>query len=211
MSVINKGTSFSNGEQLTAKKINDMVDLATFDQSATDSASTTVNSVSQIIVRDGGITAAKLATDSVETTKIAAGALTDLVYPIGSIFTTVNNYANSAAVVTAIGGTTWTAFGAGKVLVGLDSSDTDFDTAEETGGAKTVKLTSAESGVPAHTHTYSESSSGSPSRGVGVGASVPTAVGRQTANTGAASAADAASSHTNVQPYIVVYMWKRTA
>ena len=70
MSVINKGTSFSNGEQLTAKKINDMVDLATFDQSATDSASTTVNSVSQIIVRDGGITAAKLATDSVETVKI---------------------------------------------------------------------------------------------------------------------------------------------
>jgi len=70
MSVINKGTSFSNGEQLTAKKINDMVDLATFDQSATDSASTTVNSASQIIVRDGGITAAKLATDSVETVKI---------------------------------------------------------------------------------------------------------------------------------------------
>jgi len=70
MSVINKGTSFSNGEQLTAKKINDMVDLATFDQSASDSASTTVNSASQIIVRDGGITAAKLATDSVETVKI---------------------------------------------------------------------------------------------------------------------------------------------
>jgi hypothetical protein len=70
MSVINKGTSFSNGEQLTAKKINDMVDLATFDQSATDSASTTVNSSSQIIVRDGGISAAKLATDSVETVKI---------------------------------------------------------------------------------------------------------------------------------------------
>ena len=70
MPIINKGTSFSNGEQLTAKKINDMVDLATFDQSATDSASTTVNSVSQIVVRDGGITAAKLATDSVETIKI---------------------------------------------------------------------------------------------------------------------------------------------
>jgi len=70
MSIINKGTSFSNGEQLTAKKINDMVDLATFDQSATDSTSTTVNSSSQIIVRDGGIIAGKLATDAVETAKI---------------------------------------------------------------------------------------------------------------------------------------------
>jgi len=70
MSVINKGTSFSNGEQLTAKKINDMLDLAEFNQSATDSASTTVNSASQIIVRDSGITTAKLATDAVETAKI---------------------------------------------------------------------------------------------------------------------------------------------
>ena len=60
MSIINKGTSFSNGEQLTAEKINNLVDDATFDQSATDSASTTVNSVGQIIVADGGITPSKL-------------------------------------------------------------------------------------------------------------------------------------------------------
>ena len=70
MSVINKGTSFSNGEQLTAKKINDMLDLAEFNQSATDSASTTVNSASQIVVADSGVTTAKLATDAVETAKI---------------------------------------------------------------------------------------------------------------------------------------------
>ena len=70
MPIINKGTAFSNGEQLTADKINNLLDLATFNQSATDSASTTVNSASQIVVADSGITTAKLATDAVETAKI---------------------------------------------------------------------------------------------------------------------------------------------
>jgi hypothetical protein len=62
MPIINKGTAFSNGEQLTADKINNLLDLATFNQSATDSASTTVNSASQIIVRDSGVNPAKLST-----------------------------------------------------------------------------------------------------------------------------------------------------
>ena len=44
---------------------------------------------------------------------------------------------------------TW-AFGAGKVPVGIDSSDTDFDTAEETGGAKTHTLTK----VKYHPHQH---------------------------------------------------------
>ena len=70
MPIINKGTAFSNGEQLTADKINNLLDLATFNQSATDSASTTVNSASQIVVQDSGVTTAKLATDAVETAKI---------------------------------------------------------------------------------------------------------------------------------------------
>ena len=70
MPIINKGTAFSNGEQLTADKINNLLDLATFDQSATDSASTTVNSASQIVVADSGVTTAKLATDAVTTANI---------------------------------------------------------------------------------------------------------------------------------------------
>jgi hypothetical protein len=70
MPIINKGTAFSNGEQLTADKINNLLELATFNQSAADSASTTVNSASQIVVADSGITTAKLATDAVETAKI---------------------------------------------------------------------------------------------------------------------------------------------
>ena len=70
MPIINKGTAFSNGEQLTADKLNDLVDLATFDQSATDSASTTVNTSGQIVVADSGVSTAKIAADAVTTAKI---------------------------------------------------------------------------------------------------------------------------------------------
>ena len=70
MSIINKGTSFANGEQLTADKINDLIDLATFNQDATDSQTTDVNSAGQIRVNAGGIDTAQLATDAVETAKI---------------------------------------------------------------------------------------------------------------------------------------------
>ena len=70
MPVINKGTALSNGEQLTAEKLNDLLDLATFSQTATDSVSTFVNSSGQIAVLDGGIAANKLATNAVSTTKI---------------------------------------------------------------------------------------------------------------------------------------------
>ena len=44
--------------------------------------------------------------------------IADIAHPMGSIFQTVHNYADSAAVVLAIGGTTWVRFAEGKVMVG---------------------------------------------------------------------------------------------
>ena len=76
------------------------------------------------------------------TTAFVAAALGAL-YPVGSIYT---NAAVSTNPATLLGFGTWTAFGAGRVLVGVDSSDTAFDTLGETGGSKDAIVVS-------HTHT----------------------------------------------------------
>mgnify|MGYP001294263285 CR=1 FL=1 len=70
MSIINKGTAFSNGEQLSANKLNDLLDAATFGIDSVDNASTIVNANGAITVRDSGVTAAKLATGAVTASKI---------------------------------------------------------------------------------------------------------------------------------------------
>ena len=130
-------------------------------------------------------------------------------YPVGSIFITVTNYADSAAVVAAIGGTTWIAFAAGKMLVGFDSGDTDFDTAEETGGSKTHTLTEDE--MPSHHHDLMlGGASSGPRTHISVdtfndGHSYSGSNGEATENAGSGDA------HNNLPPYIVTYMWKRTA
>jgi hypothetical protein len=41
---------------------------------------------------------------------------------------------------TTLGYGTWSAFGTGRVLVGVDTGDTDFDAVEETGGSKTATI-----------------------------------------------------------------------
>ena len=140
------------------------------------------------------------------TTQVATTAFeqAQYAYPVGSIFTTTVAYANSAAVVAAIGGTTWTAFGAGKVLVGVDASDTDFDTVEETGGAKTHTLTISE--MPAHTHSYDKQIATTDA--LSIHDTVRTTGGNTSSTTGSTGGGTA---HNNLQPYITVYMWKRTA
>ena len=53
----------------------------------------------------------------------------DIIYPIGSIYLSVNNV-NPSSVF----GGTWEAWGSGKVPVGVDTTQTEFNTVEKTGG-----------------------------------------------------------------------------
>jgi hypothetical protein len=191
MSVITKGKTFANGEQLTAGKLNQMLDAAVFSSAAVDNTKTTLSG--------GAIT---IAPNAITTTEIAQSFL-DTIYPIGSIYTNATDGTNPG---TLLGFGTWTAFGAGRVPVGIDSSDTDFDAAEETGGVKEVTLTAAQSGLPSHSHTLLGGSFDG-SSGAEPGNSRASDLGQ----TGTTGGTNASSAHTNLQPYIVVYMWKRTA
>jgi hypothetical protein len=144
-----------------------------------------------------------------------------LLYPVGSIYTNATNSTNPA---TLLGFGTWTAFGAGRVMVGFDSGNALFDTAEETGG-------SADAIVVSHTHTatstvtdpghlhrslnYGSASSGAGANGI-VGQGGGTNYDSLTNTTGitvATTNASTGSSGTNAnyQPYITVYMWKRAS
>ena len=127
-------------------------------------------------------------------------------YPVGSIYMNCSNATNPG---TLLGFGTWSAFGEGRVLIGIDSSDTDFDTAEETGGSKTHTLTEAQ--LPSHRHTI-----GSNDSTAGFGGAAGNQEFVQDAGTGIGNPCNTSftgsgQAHTIVQPYIVVYMWKRTA
>ena len=159
--------------------------------------------------QSAGNNTTRIATTEFVTT--AANALNAAAYPIGSIFTTTVAYANSAEVVAAIGGTTWAAFGAGKVLVGVDTGDSDFNTVEETGGAKTDSHTLSTDEIPAHTHNLQlvDSSTGDSTAGFGSHSSHKESAGLVA--TASNTTTGSAHEHDIVQPYIVVYFWKRTA
>jgi hypothetical protein len=149
----------------------------------------------------------------------AAAALTlAAIYPVGSIYTNATVSTNPA---TLLGFGTWTAFGAGRVMVGFDSSNALFDTAEETGGSANAVLVShthtATSTVtdPGHFHSTGQAFSGGGGNGATTGgAGLTTTTGSKTTGiTVSTSISTEGSSATNAnyQPYITVYMWKRTA
>jgi microcystin-dependent protein len=182
----------------------------------------------------------------------------NILFPIGSIYTSVV----STNPATLLGFGTWTAFGTGRVPVGFDSNQTEFNTVEKTGGAKTHTLTTAELASHSHTfttgtesadHTHTGSGNtgdrsavhqhtataqfwqdGGPTSNIqtGTGANITVATpttgnesaghthpfsfttsGRSSTHThsGTVDSSGSGAAHNNLQPYIVVYMWKRTA
>lgn len=166
-----------------------------------------------------GIPSAPTASFNTNTTQVATTAFVQAAlaaaYPVGSIYINATSSTNPA---TLLGFGTWVAFGAGRVPVGLDAGNAAFDTAEETGGsadAITVSHThTATVTDPGHVHTISTfdnlaGGSGGPNvRGSGsADATTNSAVtGISVSN----STEGSSGTNANLQPYIVVRMWKRT-
>jgi len=124
-------------------------------------------------------------------------AVTGLRLPIGAIHIAVV----STNPATTLGYGTWTAFGTGRTLVGIDTGSTEFDVVEETGGEKTHTLTEAE--IPAHTHAALNFLAG--------GAYYGNLASSSSNSPNTSGSTGGGQAHNNLQPYIVVYMWKRTA
>ena len=167
--------------------------------------------------QSAGNNSTALATTAFVTTALQA------MYPVGSIYINAGVTTNPA---TLLGFGTWTAFGAGRVMVGLNAGDALFDALEETGGSKDAVVVS-------HTHTASTSSAGSHQHDI-LGNRIAVAynpAGSEAAMNGATpntnnavteaagthshsvtvDAAGSSGTNANLQPYITVAMWKRTA
>lgn len=133
-------------------------------------------------------------------------ALVNILYPVGSIKLTTSS-ANPSTYIT---GTTWVAWGSGRVPVGVNTEDTDFKTVEKTGGEKTHTLTVTE--MPKHTHTVTAlTQTGYAGVSSAQNYDIHIKDGTRGSDTLTSSSTGGGGTHNNLQPYITCYMWKRTA
>lgn len=140
-------------------------------------------------------------------------AMAGRIWPVNSIYFTTS----ATNPATTLGFGTWVAWGSGRVPVGVDTGQTEFDTVEETGGEKTHILVVGELAAhthiqDAHSHTvYGDvlSSSGT----ARIQTQNTTGPYNRTTSSDVATNQNAGSgtAHNNLQPYITCYMFKRTA
>lgn len=244
MSNYSKTTDFAAKDALTTGNANKIVKGTEIDDEF-DSIQTAVNSKADKnnAALTGTPTAptASFGTDStqISTTAFVQAAMA-AVYPVGSIY---SNAAVATNPATLLGFGTWAAYAAGRVLVGLDSGNANFDTVGETGGtadqanlAHTHSFSATTGAGGAHTHfshngdhsAGTMTNSNYPARNydpgsrsatvntasdsvaaIGLTSTAPTHTHSVSGTTGSQGTGD--GTNANLQPYITVYMWKRTA
>lgn len=173
-------------------------------------------------------------TTALATTAFVQAAMAAL-HPVGSIYINATNSTNPG---TLLGFGTWSAFGAGRVPVGFNAANALFDTAEETGGSADAIVvshthtgTTASNGAASGTVTsdFGDFGTFNTSGGSGVFSTSGSEPSRPQGSAGTGSdntltltipahthtittdSAGSSGTNANYQPYITVYMWKRTA
>jgi len=145
-------------------------------------------------------------------------ALGSIFYPVGAIYSSTSN-TNPG---TSMGFGTWSAFGAGRVMMGAGNASYAAGTTGGSADAITVSHshTFTGSALPGHTHSIStnygigfDNTSRISSYAVNGPASAYTGMASVSAGTptGTISTTGSSATDANLQPYIVVYMWERTA
>lgn len=128
--------------------------------------------------------------------------LLNMFYPVGSVYETMD----SSFDPNEKWGGTWERI-KGRVLIGVDENDSDFNIAEKTGGEKTHTLVVSE--LPQHTHAnYAKRTN------ITINNSGNTHVTCHSSNSGAIVGNNIGRTgegvaHNNLQPYITCFIWKR--
>jgi hypothetical protein len=140
-------------------------------------------------------------------------ALWDKIYPEGSIYATTKTDFDPNNSFYG----TWQEYAAGKVLVGHDANDSDFDTVNSAthSGAKTHQLTVNE--MPSHAHNTNLRVESSPNPLVDNSLQINVSSGdkldhldENSSKSTTTSFKGGGAAHNNLQPYIVVKYWRRT-
>ena len=162
-----------------------------------------------------GTPTAPTASVGTNTTQVATTALVFAVmqalYPVGSIYTNISSSTNPA---TLFGFGTWVAL-EGVTVYGRSSTDSTFGTAGGTGGSKDAIVVSHTHSItdPGHTHNYVRVPNGGQTTiGTGDIVSGLTTVATSSSTTGISiNSTGSSATNANLPPYVVAYMWKRTA
>lgn len=138
----NTFTGTLSGNATSASKVNNKLTFTGYSSKTYDGSSAIsveIPSKTSQLTNDSGFLTSSVIGEAMR------GYTLSRIFPVGSIFTSVNNV-NPASFI----GGTWERFGQGKVLVGVDENDNDFNIVQKTGGEKTHQLTINE--LPSHTH-----------------------------------------------------------
>ena len=201
MAIITTGQTFTATGAVTNTKLQDIASKAKFNDPVDGTSLELITlgtNDGKLGIKDAGVTAAKLATDALE-----------LAYPVGSVYMNATVATDPA---TLLGFGTWATFGAGKVPVGIDSTDDDFNvvgSATNTNGTTGSK----DAVVVSHSHDvtnayWGSSGSDDPENNNTFATRLP---GAHNQRTNTISSAGESGVSKNLQPYIVVHMWTRTA
>ena len=236
MSILVKGFDFATNEQVTSTKLDNLVDAASFTNTSEAAVSYSgstgtclqgggleVTSAGQLQIKDGEVDLVKLSTNNALNSGLY-GVL-DKVYPIGSIYIATVSTNPDTLMFGGSGHTTWDPYATGRTLIGVGSG-TDSQPTPETvaftagteAGEYNHTLTIGE--MPAHDHvanrdTYDSANLFLQRRSDGGGSTdaSDSSIGEVQLNGGYGlpEVEGGGGAHNNLQPYIVTYMWKRTA